>query len=165
MHDHEGYINIKSSEKGTEFEIYFPSTRENIDMKKKPIKLDEFLGKGEKILVVDDEEIQRKVACGLLSKLGYDTEAVSSGEAAIEYLKNNAVDLILLDMFMPNGLNGRETYEQITVTHPEQKAIIVSGFAETDDVKEAQKFGTCKYIKKPYTIEEIGLAIKKELER
>ncbi|MCP4623665.1 MAG: hypothetical protein GY850_09060 [bacterium] len=48
--------------------------------------------------------------------------------------------------------------------HPDQKAVIISGFTETDDVKVAQKLGAGKYLKKPITLEKIGLAIKEELE-
>ena len=73
--------------------------------------------------------------------------------------------MILLDMIMDPGINGRETYERIIKTHPEQKAIIVSGFAETDEVREAQKIGAGKYIKKPVTLERIGIAVKEELEK
>jgi DNA-binding NtrC family response regulator len=98
-----------------------------------------------------------------LDALGYKTKAVSSGEEAVEYLKENTVDLLLLDMIMDPGINGRETYERVIRIHPNQKAIIVSGFADTDDVKEAQKLGAGQYIKKPLTLEKIGLAIKEEL--
>ena len=66
-------------------------------------------------------------------------------------------------MIMDPGINGRETYERIIEIHPNQKAIIVSGFAETDEVREAQKLGAGIYIKKPLTLEKIGLAVKKEL--
>ena len=66
---------------------------------------------------------------------------------------------------MDPGMNGRETYEKIIRIHPNQKAIIVSGFAETDDVKKAQKLGAGQYIKKPITLERLGLAVKEELEK
>jgi len=165
MKDHDGYINVKSGDNGTQFELYFPASHKEISAPKLKSSIEAFCGKGERILVVDDEDIQRKITCGLLEKLGYDTQTVASGEEAVQYLKNHTVDLILLDMFMPNGLNGRETYEKIIDFHPDQKAIIASGFAETDDVKEAQKFGSCPYVKKPYTLEEIGQAIKTELQR
>jgi len=59
----------------------------------------------------------------------------------------------------------RETYEEVIKIHPNQKAIISSGFAETDEVKETQKLGAGKYIKKPLTLEKIGPAVKEELER
>ena len=116
-------------------------------------------------MVVDDVESQRDISCNILDTLGYKTNAVSGGEEAVEYLKENTVDLLLLDMIMDPGINGRETYERVIKIHPKQKAVIVSGLAETDDVKEAQKLGADKYIKKPFTIEKIGLAIKEELEK
>jgi DNA-binding NarL/FixJ family response regulator len=64
---------------------------------------------------------------------------------------------------MDPGINGRETYERTMKIHPNQKAIIVSGFAETDEVKEAQKLGAGQYVKKPISLERIGLAVKDEL--
>ena len=99
-----------------------------------------------------------------MNSLGYTAEAVSSGQEAIKYVKERPVDLIVLDMIMAKDMNGYETYEEIIKIHPRQKAIIASGFAETEDVKAAQKLGAGKYIKKPYTIETIGLAVKEELE-
>jgi len=75
----------------------------------------------------------------------------------------HSVDLLVLDMIMDPGINGRETFERIIEIYPKQKAIIVSGFAVTEDVKATQKLGAGKYIKKPYTIEKIGLAVKEEL--
>ena len=58
--------------------------------------------------MVDDEERQREIASGILTKLGYTVEAVSSGEEAVEYVKEHPVDLMVLDMVMPKGINGRE---------------------------------------------------------
>ncbi|KKL23748.1 hypothetical protein LCGC14_2422280, partial [marine sediment metagenome] len=87
VQDHEGYINIKTSKKGTVFELYLPVTRDDVADEKGTVPVDDYLGNGEKILVVDDEETQREIACGILTKLGYTAEAVSSGEEAVEYLK------------------------------------------------------------------------------
>ncbi len=123
----------------------------------------EYKGNGETILVVDDVESQRQITCKMLNTLGYKTKTVSSGEEAVEYLKENTFNLLLLDMIMDPGINGRETYERILEIHPNQKAIIISGFAETDEVKEAEKLGVGKYIKNPFTLEKIGIAVKEEL--
>jgi DNA-binding NarL/FixJ family response regulator len=68
-------------------------------------------------------------------------------------------------MIMDPGMNGHETYERIIKIHPNQKAVIASGFAETDAVREAQRLGAGRYVKKPFTLEKIGLAVKEELER
>jgi two-component system, cell cycle sensor histidine kinase and response regulator CckA len=165
VQDHLGYIDVASNENGTLFELFFPITREQIPGKDLSIPIKDLKGNGESILVIDDVESQRHISSLLMETLGYQTESVSSGEEAVEYLKENRVDLILLDMIMDPGIDGRETYERILKIHPNQKAIIVSGFAETDDVKQTQKLGAGKYIKKPLTIERIGLAVKEEMEK
>jgi DNA-binding NtrC family response regulator len=165
MQDHQGYIDVKSDENGTTFELYFPITRDEISDKDLSIPIKDYKGNGETILVVDDVESQREISSKMLDALGYKTIAISSGEEAVEYLKEHTADLILLDMIMDPGINGRETYERIIEIHPNQKAIIVSGFAETEDVKEAQKLGAGKYIKKPLTLDRIGIAVKEELEK
>jgi len=163
MQDHKGYIDVISDENGTTFELYFPITRDEISDKALSIPIKDYKGDGETILIVDDVESQREISCKMLDTLGYKTKAVSSGEEAVEYLKKHTVNLLLLDMIMDPGINGHETYERIITIHPNQKAIIVSGFAETDEVKKTQKLGAGKYIKKPVTLEKIGLAIKEEL--
>jgi two-component system cell cycle sensor histidine kinase/response regulator CckA len=68
-------------------------------------------------------------------------------------------------MIMPKGINGRETYEEIIRIRPGQKETIASGYAKTKEVETAQKLGAGKYIKKPYTLEKIGVAVKEELEK
>ncbi|MFC1523199.1 CHASE4 domain-containing protein [Thermodesulfobacteriota bacterium] len=165
VQDHKGYIDVTSNENGTTFELYFPITREKVSDKTMSIPIKEYMGNQEVILVIDDEEIQREIACKMLGTLGYKAIVVSSGEEAVEYLKEHTVDLILLDMIMTPGITGRETYEKIVEIHPNQKALILSGFAETNEVKAVQKLGAGKYLKKPVRLENLGIAIKEELER
>ena len=166
IHDHNGYIDIKTSEGvGTTFTLYFPIIREKETTKKDLIPIEEYLGNQEKILVIDDISEQREIAATILSKLNYSVTAVSSGEEAVEYLRENSVDLLVLDMIMDPGIDGLETYKRIKKIHPKQRAIIASGYSETDRVKKAQGIGAGKYIRKPYILEKIGLAVKKELTR
>jgi CheY-like chemotaxis protein len=101
----------------------------------------------------------------MLDTLGYKAVAVGSGEEAVEYLKGHTVDLILLDMIMDPGINGCEAYKRIIAIHPDQKTVIISGFAESDDVKKAQKLGAGRYIRKPVTLDKLGLAVKGELDK
>jgi two-component system cell cycle sensor histidine kinase/response regulator CckA len=163
--DHRGYIDVQSEEgKGTAFTLYFPVTRKEITGKEEALPAEEYMGKGESILVVDDVEEQREIASGILRRLGYSVTTVASGEEAIDHLKDNSADLIILDMIMDPGIDGLETYKRILELHPSQKAIIASGFSETDRVKEAQRLGAGQYIKKPYTLEKIGIAVREELE-
>ena len=163
--DHNGYIDVQSTEgKGTTFTLYFPVTRKSVE-EKSEISLKDFMGKGEAILVVDDVEEQRKIASGMLELLGYSVVSVSGGEEAVEYLKTNKADLILLDMIMDPGMDGLDTYKKICKIHPGQKAIIASGFSETKRVKEVQKLGAGAYIRKPLLLKKVGLAVKEELEK
>ncbi len=123
------------------------------------------MGKGEAILVVDDVEEQRKTASGMLKELGYSVASVSSGEEAVEYLKANEADLLVLDMIMDPGMDGLETYKTILEIHPGQKAVIASGFSETDRARKLQHLGAGPYIRKPFLLEKIGIAVKEELEK
>ena len=163
--DHGGYIDVRSARgKGTTFTLYFPVTRAEAE-EDEVITLGEYMGRGEKILVVDDMKDQRDLAGRILTKLNYRVETVASGEEAVEHLKVKEADLIVLDMIMDPGIDGFETYRQILQIRPKQKAIIVSGFAETDRVNMAQSMGAGAFVRKPYIKERIGLAVRKELDR
>jgi Response regulator containing CheY-like receiver, AAA-type ATPase, and DNA-binding domains len=164
--DHNGYIDVQSLEgKGTTFTLYFPATRQESAQDNVPLRLEEYSGKGESILIVDDVKEQREIASLMLKKLGYAVTSVASGEEAVDYLKNNSADLLVLDMIMDPGIDGLETYKKILQLHPKQKAIIVSGFSETERVKEIQKLGAGPYLKKPYLFEKIGHAVRLELDK
>jgi len=165
VNDHKGYIDVESvSGKGTTMNLYFPVTRKKIAENKKDYPVESYLGNGESILIVDDVEKQREIASMILSQLNYSVDTVGSGEAAVEYIKNNKADLLVLDMIMDPGIDGLETYKEILKLNPKQKAVITSGFSETDRIKEAQGAGAAQYIRKPYTIEGIGMAIKSTFE-
>lgn len=164
--DHHGYIDVQSAEgKGSTFTLYFPVTRDAPEKTEKIILSFSYMGNGESILIVDDVKEQRELAMNMLGKLGYQVESVASGEEAIEYLKANKADLLILDMIMYPGIDGMETYRRILEFNPGQKAVIVSGFSETDRVRETRKMGARAFVRKPYILEKIGIAVRKELDR
>jgi two-component system, cell cycle sensor histidine kinase and response regulator CckA len=164
--DHNGYIDLQTEVgKGSTFTLYFPVTRDELTAQQQKAPIDRYKGNGESVLVVDDIAEQRDVASGLLTRLGYEVHVVSNGEDAVEYLKGNKADILVLDMIMAPGIDGLETYERVLEVNPTQKAILVSGFSETDRVREAQKLGAGAYVKKPYVMETIGTAIRNELSR
>lgn len=164
--DHNGYVDVQSTEgEGTTFTLYFPVTRENLLEDVSHLSIGSYIGNGESIMVVDDVKEQRKIASAMLEELGYSVVSVSSGEEAVEYLKEHKVDLLLLDMIMDPGMDGLDTYKKIIEIHPDQKAIIASGFSETGRVKEVQGLGAGAYVNKPFLLEQIGLAVKEELEK
>ncbi|OGR58688.1 MAG: hypothetical protein A3J80_00270, partial [Desulfobacula sp. RIFOXYB2_FULL_45_6] len=127
------------------------------------LRIDDYKGDKETILVIDDVHEQRRIARDSLKMLGYKPFTVPSGERAVLFLKKRAVDLIILDMKMEPGMDGLDTYRQILKFLPNQKAVIASGFSENDRVREALKLGAGRYIKKPYTIKKLAHAIKEEL--
>jgi signal transduction histidine kinase/CheY-like chemotaxis protein len=163
--DHKGFIQINSElEKGTEFKLYFPVKKGNIN-KNIVQKIGNYTGAGQQILVIDDDEDQRIIAHNLLEGLYYSVKTCSSGEEAIEYLKKEKADLIVLDMIMAPGIGGLETFREIKRINPQQKAIIVSGYSATKDVVDVQNLGAGKYIRKPYTVEDLGIAVFEELQK
>jgi PAS domain S-box-containing protein len=164
--DHSGYIDVQSIEgKGTIFTLYFPVTREDLTKVEQVVPQSTYLGRGEHILVVDDVEGQRLLASAMLEGIGYKVSSVAGGEEAIEFLKKQPVDLLILDMIMDPGIDGLEAYRRILEIRKDQKAIIVSGFAMTESVRQAQELGAGTYVKKPYLLEKIGIAVRRELDK
>jgi signal transduction histidine kinase/CheY-like chemotaxis protein len=169
MQDHSGTVTVQSGAKGTVFTLFFPQGEADCDAltglefaagKQTDVPL---LGHGERILVVDDEPRQRDIATQILEEYGYQVQAVSSGQDAIEYVKEHDVDLVLLDMVMDPGIDGLQTYAEISAIHPGQKALIVSGFAEKEKIDKAISLGVGGFLKKPYKIEALAVSVKKVL--
>ena len=161
--DHSGFIDVRSEiGKGTEFIIYLPVAKEvEYRVEKKQDAID--IRGTEKVLVVDDLEDQRELAMSVLSSLGYIVEVAGSGAEGVEYLKHHDVDIVILDMIMEEDFDGLNTYEEIVKFKPGQKAIIASGFSETERVKKAERLGVGRYLRKPYTMQILGKAIREVL--
>jgi signal transduction histidine kinase/ActR/RegA family two-component response regulator len=161
IRDHKGHCDIFSEVgKGTEFMLYFRATKQL----EKSVDNEEALGGDEKVLVVDDIREQREIAGDLLSSVGYKVATAENGHQALEYLEHHQVDMVLLDMIMEPDFDGLDTYREILKLNPQQKTIVVSGFSETERVKEIEKLGECPYIKKPFTLNTIAKAIRSELD-
>ncbi|MEN8141269.1 MAG: response regulator [Thermodesulfobacteriota bacterium] len=163
MEDHEGRIFVESGAQGTSFHLYFPISNDDEAI---PISHDmgaKLTGNGERILVVDDEPQLRDIAAQILQALGYTVDSVCSGELAIKFVIEQPVDLLVIDMLMEPGMNGRQTFAEIRAINPEQRAIIASGYSDSDDVKEALRLGAGGFIKKPYSMAKLGRAVKDAL--
>jgi PAS domain S-box-containing protein len=162
--DHRGYIDVSSQkEKGTCFELYFPATHNKIVTIPDDFKVDDFKGDKENVLVVDDIKGQRKIATECLKSLNYIPYTVDSGKNALAFLQRHPMDILILDMEMEPGINGLETYREALKINPTQRAIITSGFPENEWRKKAKLLGIDQYIKKPYTLQDLACALKKEL--
>lgn len=163
VQDFDGQIDVISEPgKGTRFELYFPPLLEA------PAKVDapeaDYSG-NERVLVVDDVREQREMAAELLETMGYKTFTAANGHRALEFLRENDVDLVILDMIMEEGFDGLDTYRELVEFKPGHRCVIASGFSESERVREAQSLGAGSYVSKPYTRNIIGKAVRDELDR
>jgi nitrogen-specific signal transduction histidine kinase/CheY-like chemotaxis protein len=159
--DHNGYIDIQSEKcAGTTFIIYLP-IQKAVTLEETKLIVD--IRGSEKILVVDDVEEQRELAATTLSSLGYKVDVAANGQDALEYCKENNPDVVIIDMILTDGYDGLDTYREISKFRPGLKAVLVSGFDSTGRVEEAKKLGAGKFIKKPYSMQILGKAIREVL--
>jgi len=163
IHDHGGFINVKSGQGGSSFEIFIPSTDEKEICDSPALSLNALQGNGEAILVVDDQETQCLTTRNLLTNIGYHAFTVTSGEEAVKICSETPMDLVILDMILEQGMNGRETYEEMLKINPQQKAIVISGFSENEELARIQELGVSHFIRKPYTLDQLGIAVKQSL--
>jgi len=160
--DHKGYYDVFSEKGlGTTFILYFPASGEMTDVTSTQVNVS---GGSESVLVVDDSEEQRDLAFDVLSSFGYQVSVVSSGREAVNFIQRSSADILVLDMIMEDGFDGLDTYREIVKLRPDQKAIVVSGFSQTDRVNEMQRLGAGRYVRKPYTADELGISIRAELD-
>ena len=163
VQDHQGRIDVQTKlAKGTDFILYFPITHlQPREEEKEPIDIHG----SESVLVIDDQPEQRIMAEHLLTNLGYRVVSVDSGPAAIEYLSTNQIDILILDMILGNEYDGLRTYQEILKIKSPQKAIIVSGYSLSSGVRQAQALGAGQFVRKPYTLESIGRALRETLDQ
>ena len=164
MEDHGGRIDVTSDiGVGTTFRLCFPcvkaapATTEGI----RPAS-DAPKGQGQDILVVDDDVMQLRIAERMLTQLGYKVRTAESGEKAVEMIGVTPPDLVLLDMQM-SGIDGAETMRQMRRIVPDQRALIVSGYAGTERVSAALAAGALGFVQKPLQIASLANAVHRAL--
>ncbi|MBT3192897.1 MAG: response regulator [Verrucomicrobia bacterium] len=163
VRDMGGYVDVDTQPNtGTEMRLYLPVSDLAIEDERTVV---ERCTGHERILIVDDTREQRQLAKHILSDLGYAVETASNGREAIAQLQDHAVNLVLMDMIMEDDLDGLDTYKAILKIHPNQKCLVVSGFSETDRVRETLECGAGGFISKPYSIDQLSSAIREELDR
>lgn len=158
--NHGGHIAVESrAGVGTTFFIYLPVSPEKAltrdELEGKPV-----MGVGN-ILMMDDEEIVRDLACGILSNIGYKVTAAADGAEAIELYKraresDRPFDAVIVDLTVPGGMGGREATKQLTEIDPEVKVIVSSGYSNDPVMADFRKHGFSGVIAKPYKIKELS---------
>lgn len=160
---HDGSIEVRSDANGTTFTVYLPAGFEAMQEADSLEGMKDYSGT-EKILLVDDEPLQRYLGSRYLSTLGYSVKALGSGEEAVAYLKKYQADLLILDMIMAPGISGLETYKRVLEIVPEQDAILVSGFSPDEAVREAYDLGLRGFVPKPYSITQLARSVREALD-
>jgi GNAT superfamily N-acetyltransferase/CheY-like chemotaxis protein len=101
----------------------------------------------------------------MLGKRGNQVSAVASGEDALNFHQENAVDVVVLEIIIDSGMDGCDIYRSMLDRKPGQKAIIASGYCGTDRVRAVQQPGAGADLQKPYLLENLALALRRELDR
>jgi two-component system cell cycle sensor histidine kinase/response regulator CckA len=159
-----GYLRVESQVgKGTVFSLYFPAQAERAtSASQRPPAV---VGGCGRILVVDDEDGQLRTARRTLTQLGYDVITAGSGEAALAaYAKlgPESFDLVVLDVVMPGGIDGRETLERLRALRPLQAVLMVSGWAP-EQMDAISKDRGLAWLSKPYSVTDFAAAVHKAI--
>jgi two-component system response regulator AtoC len=117
-----------------------------------------------KLLVVEDDPSVREMLVTLGKRLGYQVQAVASGEEGLTAFKNGKPSLAVLDVVLP-GLDGLETLKLVKAIDPHVPVVMLSGYGQTRTIVEAVKLGAADFLRKPFEPEELELAFEKALEK
>ncbi|MGO4541484.1 response regulator [Paenibacillus sp. YIM B09110] len=116
-----------------------------------------------KVLIVDDQNGIRILLMEVFSSEGYDTFQASNGKLALEIVKRDAPDLVLLDMKIP-GMDGLEILKHVKTINRDIKVIMMTAYGELDMIKEATDLGALMHFTKPFDIDEMRIAVNAELQ-
>ena len=163
VQDHKGTISVTREEQGSRFTLLLPAVEQKPAPQQTSKEAEIIQGYGS-VLVVDDEALQRDIAGQMLSALGYDVATAANGRDAVRYVRQQSVDLIILDMIMEPDMNGRQTLERILEIRPDQKTLIASGYAESSEVRKACTMGHTTLINKPYTMQKLAESVRQALD-
>jgi signal transduction histidine kinase/CheY-like chemotaxis protein len=159
---HHGALKLDSSPgKGSTFRVLFPATRGHEAARPAAAQRFDLSGSGT-ILVVDDEEIVRKIARATLEKWGYRVLVAENGQAAVDLFAKapGEISLVLLDLTMPI-MNGEQTFERLRHIRPDVKVILSSGYDEADATGRFRGDGLAGFIQKPYTASKLAQSVKR----
>ena len=166
VESHGGFIRVESQVgKGTTLQVYLPAApagQDDTDTKIEPARLRR--GKGEQVLVVDDEPAVRRMTGIILTKNGYRPLLAAEGNEALALFERNRNDvkLVVSDLMMPH-LDGPATIRALRKIQPDLPSITITGLGEESRIAEAREAGTDIVLHKPFTAEQLLAAVKQLL--
>jgi len=163
VENHGGTVEIHSQPgEGTSVTVLLPAlAQEELDAPEETVETEAFQSVGESVLLVDDEELIRRVGERLLRKLGYKVTVAVDGHGAVDLLRERASDyqLVILDLVMP-GLDGEETFHQLREIDPLVPIILSSGYSRDEKVKRLLMAGANGFLQKPFELKHLARALK-----
>jgi DNA-binding NtrC family response regulator len=113
-----------------------------------------------KVLIVDDAGPVVVLCVNVLQALGYAVKGANRGEAALDILRKERFDLMVLDYKMP-GMTGFEVFAQARARHPDLAVVLVTGHGTPDIVDEANRLGFASILLKPFTSDELRSTVER----
>ncbi|MBS1792337.1 MAG: PAS domain-containing protein [Acidobacteria bacterium] len=162
-----GYIDVKSKVNvGTTFEIYLPAIKSHRDSTENRRDFSNLKIGSETILLVEDEDLVRKLSQQVLEACGYQVVEARDGFEALDYCQKNEnqVDLLLTDVVMPL-MSGRELAEKIQLIKPEIRILFTSGYTEDAIVQHGIRDLEMNFIQKPFTFDELSRKVRELLDQ
>jgi two-component system cell cycle sensor histidine kinase/response regulator CckA len=158
-----GFISVQSEiGKGSTFSVFLVATDLPTPDQKTPAAV--ILRGNGTILVVDDEQYLVKMLKRLLESIGYDVLTASSGQAAIEIIRQQGlgISLVILDMVMPK-MDGSQTFDLLRTIAPGIKVLVSSGFSFEGHVQDMLARGCKGFIQKPYNVASLSVLLRSTL--
>ena len=152
--------------RGTTFKIYLPRVDEGAQQHKRSSRLDEVFQGTETILLVEDEEMLRKLARQTLTMYGYQVLDAANGESAVSLCKDHQgpIDLVLTDVIMP-GMSGREVADRLLDLRPETRVLFMSGYADDAIVHQGVLDEAANFIQKPFGPDSLARMVREVLDQ
>jgi len=165
---HGGWINVESTpDDETTFKIYLPAISAGSEQKRQPlVSQEEFKGNGERILLVEDEEVVMNLLTEMLTGKGYKVFSAANAKEALDIFEKEkgAFDLVFSDVVLPD-IRGPKLVEQLLKQKPKIRVLFTSGYSdEKSDWQTIQQLGY-PYLQKPFTSYDMLKTVKEALEK